>query len=132
MTKKEIDRRCYLKCRREGRCKKCGKPAIKDECQCQICKDKNKIYGENGQRRTKLEALNHYGGVKCSCCGEGIIQFLSIDHINGGGNAHRRENKIRSIYRWLKRNGYPAGFQVLCHNCNHGKFLNGGICPHES
>jgi hypothetical protein len=26
---------------------------------------------------------------------------------------------------------FPAGFQVLCLNCNHGRFRNGGICPHQ-
>jgi len=25
----------------------------------------------------------------------------------------------------------PAGFQVLCFNCNIGKQLNDGTCPHQ-
>ncbi len=25
----------------------------------------------------------------------------------------------------------PEGFQVLCWNCNLGKYYNGGVCPHR-
>jgi hypothetical protein len=71
--------------------------------------------------RAKLrkEVIDHYGS-ECVCCGETIREFLSIDHINGGGNAHRKEIKASGInlYRWLKRNDYPKGFRVLCMNCN--------------
>ena len=36
------------------------------------------------------------------------------------------------FYRWLKRNNFPEGFQVLCFNCNCGKEINKGVCPHKS
>jgi len=26
---------------------------------------------------------------------------------------------------------YPDGFQVACWNCNAGRDLNGGVCPHQ-
>lgn len=58
-----------------------------------------------------------------------------IDHVNGGGNAHRRSIggttacTVR-FYRWLEVNNYPEGFQVLCHNCNFAKSHGG--CPHGS
>jgi len=35
------------------------------------------------------------------------------------------------IHRWLKKHKYPDGFQVLCFNCNVGKYLNKGTCPHK-
>lgn len=38
---------------------------------------------------------------------------------------------IDGIYRWLKDQGFPEGFRVLCHNCNQGRESNGGICPHR-
>jgi hypothetical protein len=66
--------------------------------------------------------------------------FLTIDHISEDGAEHRRQNNISMghsqggaipMCRWLKRHGYPPGFQVLCFNCNSGKHLNGGVCPHE-
>jgi hypothetical protein len=29
------------------------------------------------------------------------------------------------------RENYPPEYQVLCFNCNCGRALNGGRCPHE-
>jgi hypothetical protein len=60
-----------------------------------------------------------------------ILEFLTIDHINGGGNKHRQQIRSR-ICHWLKKNNYPEGFQVLCFDCNLGRSINGGICPHIS
>lgn len=82
----------------------------------------------------KDEAYNAYGGYKCSCCGESNPLFLSIDHINEDGAEHRRKHSVegKKLYYWLKRNGYPSGFQILCMNCNWGKARNNGICPHKT
>lgn len=82
-------------------------------------------------RKKKLEVLIHYGGnhPKCACCGEDIIEFLTIDHIYGGGTQHR--NKVGygyKFYQWLIKNNFPDGFQVLCRNCNWAKSHGG--CPH--
>ena len=82
--------------------------------------------------RTKAlrdEAIAYYGG-KCACCGEDRREFLCIDHTNGGGTQHRREIKGQgSIQLWLKKNGYPKGFRILCFNCN-GALGHWGYCPH--
>jgi hypothetical protein len=76
------------------------------------------------------DVIGYYGG-KCACCGQSELIYLTIDHINGGGNAHAREiGRGVALYRWLRRYGFPEGFQVLCANCNHGRARNGGICPH--
>jgi hypothetical protein len=80
----------------------------------------------------RLEALEHYGS-KCACCGETTFEFLSIDHINGGGNQHRKELGIKAgnkFVRWLKENNWPEGYQILCHNCNLSKGFY-GECPHN-
>lgn len=80
----------------------------------------------------KLGAITAYGG-KCACCGERELEFLAIDHINGGGGAHRRTLGSGScnFYRLLKRTGYPVGYRVLCFNCNFSAHLGGGICFHQ-
>jgi len=79
----------------------------------------------------KVETLAHYGGV-CACCDETGVRFLTFDHIDGGGKQHRRaEMGSTPLALWLRRNGYPEGFQVLCWNCNSGRHFNGGICPHQ-
>jgi hypothetical protein len=74
------------------------------------------------------DVLAHYGGV-CACCAEHRYEFLSIDHPNNDGAAHRRDVGP-NFRRWLKRQGFPPGYRVLCMNCNfaRGRF---GYCPHE-
>ena len=79
-------------------------------------------------RRLRYRVLTHYSVANpptCECCGEAHLEFLCIDHINGGGAVHRGIN----IYEYLKRNEYPAGFRVLCNNCNQALGAY-GICPH--
>lgn len=76
-----------------------------------------------------------YGGYRCACCGETERMFLSIDHVNNDGAEHKRTCKIRTgeqLYRWLIRNKFPVGFQILCMNCQWGKRNNNGVCPHVS
>lgn len=40
-------------------------------------------------KRLRLQLINNYGGI-CTCCGESNVYFLTIDHVNGGGNKHRK------------------------------------------
>lgn len=88
----------------------------------------------------KLEVFGHYGGAFCQCCGETCVDMLSLDHINQDGAEHRRSLKKEIggvagghfIYAWARRNNFPPMFQVLCMNCNRGRYYNSGICPHES
>jgi hypothetical protein len=79
-------------------------------------------------QKTRVEVLMSYGG-KCSCCGEGRIEFLAIDHINGGGNAERSKYRGSSWYFYLKKN-HPEHVRILCHNCNMSVGLY-GYCPHS-
>lgn len=89
--------------------------------------------GSDKRRSIRRQALAHYGG-KCACCGETNEAFLAFDHINGGDTRHRGQpdrRKSGTIAMWLMRNGYPGGFQVLCHNCNWAKHIL-GVCSHQS
>ena len=88
---------------------------------------KFKATGKRWRERLREEVLRHYGG-KCACCGEKTYEFLAIDHIKGGGKKHRDSIRVQLPW-WLKKNGYPEGFRVLCHNCNMamGRY---GYCPH--
>ena len=80
--------------------------------------------------RIKIEAMNAYGGLRCVCCGCQDEPCLTIDHVNGDGAAHRKQIGIGvGLYYWLRRNGWPAGHQVMCFNCNCAK-RNGATCPH--
>ncbi len=81
----------------------------------------------------------------CRCCGESEIGFLQLDHRDGDGAEHRRkigmpqgvaDQKHRvniggnGLPYWLKKHGWPEGFQVLCANCNYSK-RTGKYCLHE-
>ena len=81
--------------------------------------------------KLRMSVLQAYG-QQCECCGEKEPLFLTIDHINGGGNVHRKiVGGGFPMYRWLKKQGFPKGYRVLCFNCNCGRQLNGGVCPHK-
>lgn len=86
------------------------------------------------KQKARTQVLNHYsnGDIKCKCCSEKELSFMSLDHINDNGWIHRKTVKqIRGsgIYFWLIRNGLPEGYQVLCMNCNFAKGIL-GYCPH--
>ncbi len=130
-----------------GLCTNCGKaPAAPDKTKCHPCfvklseyhkQHRERLldyYRERGRQKAaalRAEVLAAYGGV-CVCCGEVQQEFLSIDHINGGGNAERRQyGGGTAFYRHLKRAGYPKdGYRTLCHNCNLSRGFF-GYCPHE-
>lgn len=127
----------------DGICRQCG--LHKREMPKSCCKSCLKIQRDKAVLRrveVKLEVISAYGGLRCSCpkcefhSSIPYIKFATLDHINGGGNAHRREINIprggSSFYGWIKRNKYPPGFQVQCWNCNSGAGQNGGLCPHIS
>lgn len=90
------------------------------------------LYMKQYRFKLKIEVLKKYGGVFCSCCKIDKISFLVIDHIEGGGTKHTKEvGHGHKFYLWLKKNNYPSGFRVLCHNCNWGNYINNYNCPHN-
>ena len=100
--------------------------------------DADKAAAKITRARGRDAAFAAYGGYKCACCAETEPKFLTLDHIGNDGAKWRRE-KLGSrtmagyrTYRLLALNGYPDGFQVLCMNCNHGKRMNNGVCPHQA
>lgn len=81
---------------------------------------RRKAYMKKYRRDLKMEVLSKYGEV-CQFCGEAEPEFLTLDHIEGGGNAHRRtlgDNGSMAVYRDLKKQGFPLGYRCLCLNCN--------------
>lgn len=130
----------------EGRCVRCCQPNPRAPkwycrpCQADFTERRRKAgYGRKWAKLAKLQAFEAYGGAVCACCAVSELPFLTLDHMEGGGTAERRGDysvgklKMSSsqVYARLRREGYPPGYQVLCANCNLGKFTNGGICPHQ-
>jgi hypothetical protein len=86
-------------------------------CQCIKCR---REAARQSLERLKIKTFAQYGGA-CVCCGISDIDVLTIDHIDQQGAAHKRALKLASggnTYRWLRDNGYPEGFRLLCFNCN--------------
>lgn len=100
---------------------------------------RNREYQQKYQRKLRLDAMQHYcgGEPRCMCIGcplngPGVFhEFLTFDHIGGGGNAHRKQigSASTKFVVWLRRNNYPITIQVLCMNCNWAS-RHSGICPH--
>lgn len=94
--------------------------------------EERKVHDRKYHSKLKKKVFDYYGYV-CNCCGESTEKFLAVDHVNGDGAKHRRGNSWGStaIYRDIVKQGFPSDYQILCHNCNIGRHLNGGICPHK-
>lgn len=118
------------------------KPGLRRR-KCKVChrkvlykwrlKNNEKVikYRKDCGNKLRFEIFKNYG-LKCRCCGEDQLVFLTIDHIHNDGYEQRKELRLNAgqpFYYWLKRNNFPKGFQTLCHNCNHAKRI--GICPHK-
>lgn len=120
-------------------------------CHCTHCDERRRYNRDQRREYQKLHAgefsqyhkqynidkrrivVDHYGG-KCECCGIDIFDFLTIDHLNGGGNKDRKANRLSSstnFYNFIIKMGFSSDYRVLCFNCNcsHGLF---GYCPHQT
>ena len=106
---------------------KFGKYGLRSVCKmCRSITEMNdKIaYHRNHRVLVRQRVLSHYGG-SCAVCGITDPAFLTIDHVDGGGEKHRQQ--IGSVgfafYEWLMKNDFPPGFQVLCWNHNWLKYI---------
>ena len=94
-----------------------------------------KIQSRASNQRLRLLVLAAYGDA-CACCSETESLFLTIDHTERNGASERKAKGYAtgaSFYRWLFNQGCPqSGFQCLCWNCNSGRELNDGVCPHQT
>lgn len=100
------------------KCSKCkNHPARKGQKWCNLCAN------EAARRRwqeTRRWAIRHLGG-KCVRCGFSDPRALQIDHINGGGRAHRRQYSYTSFYLRVAEGEFDGLVQLLCANCNQIK-----------
>lgn len=128
---KIMKRKCS-RCKKEKPIADFGRGKTRKDGLATWCKDCHNKYSRKYYQVLRIKVLEHYGGTppKCACCGESHIEFLVIDHIEGGGTNHRSRMKNQSIGLWLRTNSYPKGYRVLCHNCNSA-FGFFGYCPHQ-
>ena len=123
--KKEVE--YYHKCYKKQRSKQNKKRYRKFT---EEIKAHNKIITKLRQQKLRDMALTAYGN-KCVCCEEDKKEFLCVDHVNGGGNQHRKLIN-GSFFLYLFRMNYPKKeFRILCQNCN-SSMGHYGYCPHQS
>lgn len=109
-----------------GRCSSCG-TTVERLSKCQKCF----VRTRQQLLSYKIRVIEGYGG-KCSCCGESEPLFLQLDHVNNNGVEERKKfHKSTQLYLKAIREGFPSDYQLLCANCNFGRSLNGGFCPHQ-
>lgn len=117
----------------------CGRAMTRAGRRCLRCYQQRPVRS----RAEKLEYMRHwhavvkdavfaaYGGYVCACCGVTEPVFLVIDHIADDGSDERKRLGTKGgmgQYWYLRKRGFPSGYQVLCQNCNWAK-AHGG-CPH--
>jgi hypothetical protein len=110
------------------------------------------VYHKINTNTNRFKVLQHYSKTLsnsdipcCRCCGlDEHMDFLAIDHIAGKKQMDSEHELIKLGYssklegnpllRWVIKNNFPDGFQVLCHTCNHAKGMkkNKNKCPHET
>lgn len=77
-------------------------------------------------RKTVLDRL----GTSCACCRIDDVEILTIDHIDGGGSAHRRQVGSWALLRHLRDIEDVSEYQTLCWNCNLSKGFH-QVCAHK-
>lgn len=87
-------------------------------------------YNRNWRLIRKVMCIEVYG-PGCYCCGEEMFEFLTLDHVRGGG---RRMRLIKKNYSgWLDAvaRDFPNDLRLACYNCNCAR--NNGLreCPHS-
>jgi hypothetical protein len=115
------------------KCKKCCAKYIKDwKNNDPKAKQRQALTVNRYQRNLRRLILEHYSGhipAQCVQCGENRYACLELDHINDDGaehgkrlckaTGHRAYRGVNSyIYRDIKKNNYPPGYQTLCANCH--------------
>lgn len=85
---------------------------------------KNEIKSDKKRRhKLKFEVLLHYtqifnlSATEPHCkCGFSDIRALTLDRIEGG---HKKATDLygTALYEYLKKKGYPEGWQTSCMNC---------------
>jgi len=118
-----------------GLCTRCGVNKTNGGVSCETCNThrkqiaKDRGYDLKGRlKKNRVRAIEFLGGV-CECCGENNQKFLTFDHLNNDGRADRSDSAKRKMLRDILSEA-RTDIRILCFNCNCGRQINGGVCPH--
>ena len=135
------------------------KAKAKAHAQTPEAKAKRKEYNSRPEVKAKRKSNSHSLRLKvlqyyskqlsksdipcCRCCGDNFhIDFLALDHIAGRRKMDSESELLKlgysssltssNLLRWIIKNNFPKGFQILCHNCNIAKgHSKDNKCPHQ-
>jgi len=110
-------------------CGSCGKAPRTSKYSCDACRVRSRESQKRSIGRAKAQVFEAYGN-KCNCCGEVNLKFLTVDHVLNDCYLDRY-TRGSAWYRRVLKLGCPKDrYQLLCFNCNCGRYHNGGVCPH--
>ena len=102
-------------------------PQNKEKRKAEVQKLKKDVFTKYSKRHSNSDI------PCCRCCGlNEHLDFLTVDHIDGRKSRPKEEQGLlgANLTRWLRKNNFPDGFQILCFNCNATKGFFGS-CPHK-
>ncbi len=114
--------------RANSKCLQCGKKRDSHLVRCSKCQKYKLRMARKRSREIKKEFIRVYGG-KCECCSENRWEFLSLDHVQGGGRKDSHLNR-NTMYKIAMENHDKSTYRLLCMNCNTAIGFY-GYCPHH-
>lgn len=121
-------------------CRKCLTELTTENCCASFLKIGNKICRKCDLKISKIRLYNNrntiitnLGGI-CECCGITNYDFLSINHIHGGGIKDRHsfvswKKYLKTLVR-MPIKELKQSYNCLCYNCNYSLGF-WGICAHN-
>lgn len=120
--------------KRKGKrvCKACRNESMRNYSARNPDKMKVKWAREKKARADRYREIvfNHYGAF-CHCCGIVEPEFLTLEHVGGGGGEHRKHRTHPSlVFLDVIREEFPPTYDILCFNCNMARRWS-RTCPHQ-
>lgn len=141
-NQRENERQWRARQKAAGMCTRCGQqPGVRKDYKiqstCAECKDARKDRAKLRIKNPKLffralrQSVIEHLGAKCVCCQEAEPLFLHLEHSNNDGKTERSDAAMKRMMKGVLAGTRPD-IRLMCSNCNCGRQLNGGVCPHIS
>jgi len=123
-------------------------------CFHQLVKDPKFNIKDTDRQRLRTKVFSHYSKLHnnsdipiCRCCREPLLEFLTLDHVQGKklmdsiieltNLGYSSEMEISELLVWIKNHNFLSNlkteyFQVMCYKCNQakGRSSKNNTCPH--
>jgi len=110
MSKRATDK--YHERKAAGTCCRCDEPVVNGQPTC----EGHTAMAAANRKALRNKVLKRYGG-KCRRCKETRIDQLEMSRIPSKADPATKGMGGHHINWWLKKNGFPKGFRILCQTC---------------